>query len=243
MSRPYLPVAATTAVLAAIACGRATQPAAAPAEPAPPPAKAPIAAEPAAGGAAAVEPSAAGAASDEEEGLGRVGLDEVEADDPEEPEAAATPPPMPSELLVANGVAFLLDDPGSDLKERLTKKCEQRITEDHPEKIAECRSKERNKFGADVFVFRKQPGGGLRWQIYQRTGSILKEVYSARIELVDERETAFEIKPLDGSGNRHIFKGQHNVPVSMPSKHELVLEDPQYGKLIYRAKIGLVGKY
>ena len=251
MSRLGVFIASLITTLAGIACSGTVPPAATPQEPVPPAAPEVPAApasstapSPAAGGDEAASEQEAGVAPTNDEGPATEEPEtaaEEETSEPEQPAAPPPPPPLPSEVLVANGLAFLLDDPSSELKERLAEKCRQRLNDDDPAKLAECRTEERDRFGADVFVFKRE-AGGIRWIVYQRTRSVLKEVYRAQIKLVREEKDFFEIQPLVGSGNRYVFTNRGRIPVSMPSKHELVLHDPVYGKLIYRAKIGLVGR-
>lgn len=151
------------------------------------------------------------------------------------------PPPLPSEVLTAPRVAFLLDEPGSELKEHLTARCAAKIPEADLAERAACRQELRDEFTADVFVFRRAPGGGIRWQIYQRQGSTLREVHAANVQLMDETPSSFSLRTLSAKGVRPIGQGQRELPLTMPTKNELVLADPEFGRLVYRAKFGLVG--
>lgn len=235
----------TALVLAAAACGVSTPPAAAPTE------DSPERMSPTPSPAAAVTEGVGGAAGG---GLGDGGSAPTEpaaddgSGDPTGPDAVAAPddppapPPMPRDVLVSDGVAFLLDDPGSGLKDALTERCRQQATQDDPAKLAACRAEARDEFAADVLVFKNQPDGAIRWIVYQRSGTVLKEVHSAEVELVGETATSFKLRSRGGQGTRPLYAGRGDVPVQMPSRHELVIDDPKYGRLVYRAKFGLVGR-
>jgi hypothetical protein len=248
MGRTRARICITSMALLTVACGSGTRPPSAPDAVAAPEPTEPRARPEGASVPSSIGPTEdEGAAADEGPDVAAESDESPAADtDPEgqdlsPPPAPPTPPPLPSEALVADGVAYLLDDPGSELRDKLAEQCEAKVTDDDPARLAECRSKARDDFQADVFVFEKLPGGKIEWTIYQRAHSVLKEIYSAQVTLVDERQDGFRLRLGNAQGARPVFKGHGDVPFAMPSKNELVLDDPTYGRLVYRAKFGLVG--
>jgi hypothetical protein len=158
------------------------------------------------------------------------------------PGAAETPAPPskpPSELLLAEGVAFVLDWQNSTAKLVATEKCEKRVGDDTAA-VAQCVESERGKFAADVLRFRKI-GGQLRWTIYKRNGSQLQVVYSVPILFADETDYSVSLQ-LQGKGNGYppIMSQERTVPITFPSEYSIELNDPIWGTLIYSSKRGIV---
>src|SRR5512145_1434728 len=132
-------VGCVAAVLVVAACGSGTTSPSAPPPPAPalPDAVDETSIEPgsSAAGARPTTPGHGGASTTADGDVPTAG--EVPAtEEASPPSKSIGPPPMPHELLTVSGIAFLLDDPSSDLKQELTEECERRATEQDPAEIA-----------------------------------------------------------------------------------------------------------
>lgn len=105
----------------------------------------------------------------------------------------------------------------------------------------ECLRASREKFEADVLRFRRDGLGHIKLVIYRRNGSSLKELYVANVELDDSsgNKVKVEIKEA-GSGKRPIMRDRSKFELVLPNEYSLEFEDPQFGKLPYIAKVGLV---
>ena len=158
----------------------------------------------------------------------------------EEPDPISKPSKPASELITQADTDFLLDDTASELKAALKGQCEAKHEE--AAEVSECLSKAREEFGADVLSFRAAGNGSVRLTIYRRKASKLAEVYSASVVLKDDSETTVTVNPKGAKGQRPIFKGQGPFSVVVPDDYHLVLQDPKWGKLSYRAKYGLVAR-
>jgi hypothetical protein len=157
--------------------------------------------------------------------------------DSKESEEARRQPP--SAMLTAREVAFLIDYVNSDVRQSADAECDKEAKGDPAAKGA-CLEKARDKFQPDVLRFKKDEQGKLALVIYKRAGSSLREVYLAPIEFIDETSDSIGIK-FSGreKGQRPLFKSGKSV-VRVPNDYSIELTDPQFGKLIYNAKIGLV---
>ena len=162
--------------------------------------------------------------------------------------AAASPepaPPAPSrplgELLSARDLAFMIDYPASAVREAAETACG--AAGDDPAKRAECMTKARNDFQADVLRFRKDEQGRLFWVTYKRAGNTLTEIHTVRVEFTDPKPDSITLVPKGpDTGKRLLFKGAKKITLSVPDESTLVLEEPVLGKLVYKGKIGLVGQ-
>ena len=158
-------------------------------------------------------------------------------------EAPATPSQSPSDALTAARVAFLIDYANSDAKTKAVAACEKDPKKDDPNAKAACLQKARSQFLPDVLVFLKDKKGHVTLTIYKRNDSELKEVYIAPVAFADETPNSLRLKfKGGGSGQRPLFKNTNSPMLNMPNDYTLEIEDSEFGKLRYDAKIGLVDK-
>jgi hypothetical protein len=159
---------------------------------------------------------------------------------PPEPETIEKPSRPPVEILTGPDTAFLIDYSGSAPLEAARKTCSERSSADD-EAIAKCMSDARASFKADVLRFRQD---GAHWScvIYKREGSRLEEVYSARVELTEASPSTVKLKFTGAEkGVRVLLKAKRDAEIEVPNDYSFVLTDPELGRLVYEAKIGLIG--
>jgi hypothetical protein len=145
-------------------------------------------------------------------------------------------------VLTARDVAFLVDDSGSGLREVGRVECEKTVKADDPALLNSCITSAREKFQPDVLRFESDEKGNVVLSIYKRTGTALKEVYVASVVFSEETPEAVKLTVRGREqGQRPLFKAGTSL-VSVPNEYSLELEDMKYGRLVYNAKIGLVGK-
>jgi hypothetical protein len=162
--------------------------------------------------------------------------DEADTGAPAEPAPAEKPPP-PSETITATGVIFMLDYQGSDVAEAAKKKCGEEAGDDM-DKRAECLERERDGFKADALRFKQKRGADeVRWIIYRRDGGALKEVHNGRYQFAGESAKSVDLKLKGGAmGARPLFAGRSKITLSVPSTYRLIINDPRYGRLVYKAR-------
>lgn len=167
---------------------------------------------------------------------------EAEPEQPPEPKsilASDEPPRPPSEILTTEDVSFELDLNGSALKEILETKCESRVGDD-PAAMSQCVEKERSKFPADVLSFRRQMGGQLRWTVFKRNRNTLQVVYSVPFTFEDETESTISMRLQGkGTGYQPLLVPRKTIPLRIPDRYSVEVDDPQWGILLYKSKVGL----
>jgi hypothetical protein len=145
-------------------------------------------------------------------------------------------------LITLPKVAFQIeyDDSAPRLKAEAACKAQ---TKDDAQAMASCLQKARDQFLPDVLRFKKGNQGRWLVVIYKRSGSDLRELYSGAVELTDEPSSTVRLKVTGREqGQKPLFKGRTSALIKVPNEYSLELEDPQLGKLIYGAKIGLVNE-
>ena len=143
----------------------------------------------------------------------------------------------PIDVLTGPNVAFIVDYQNSQPYEAAQRTCESEAAEAR----GECMQKARAAFRADVLYFKKDAQGRFWLTVYERKGSALPELFKARVEFSDETASSVTLRLKEEKGTRPIFAGAGKIVVSVPSDYGLELNDPKHGRLVYGAKVGLVG--
>ena len=103
---------------------------------------------------------------------------------------------------------------------------------------ADCLERERDAFKADAMRFKQKSGANeVRWIIYRRDGEALKEVHNGRYQFAGETAKSVDLKLKGGSmGARPLFTARSTITLSVPSTYNLIIDDPRYGHLVYKAR-------
>jgi hypothetical protein len=154
--------------------------------------------------------------------------------------AETTATRRPIEVLTGPNVAFIVDYQNSQPYEVAERTCDSEAGDDGGAR-AECMKKARAAFRADVLYFKKDAQGRFWLTVYERKGSALPELFKARVEFADETANSVSVRLKEEKGTRPILVGAGKITVSVPNDYALELNDPKFGKLVYGAKVGLVG--
>lgn len=149
------------------------------------------------------------------------------------------PSRSPIDVLTSSDTAFVIDYAGSAPIETARRTCGEKFGTD-PELQAKCSSDARAAFKADVIRFRKD-GSRWSWTVYKRDGSRLDEVTSGRVEFSEESLNSVKLKFITDKGLRPLFKNKREAVLTVPNDYSFEVDDADWGKLEYEAKIGLVG--
>ncbi len=159
-----------------------------------------------------------------------------DTDSAAEPEPAKKPP-RPSEIITATGVIFMVDYQASDIADAAKQKCGDEAGDDMDAR-AECLKRERDGFKADAMRFKQKRGADeVRWIIYRRDGEAFKEVHNGRYQFAAETTKSVDLKLKGGGmGARPLFAGRSKITLSVPSTYNMIIDDPRYGRLVYKAR-------
>jgi hypothetical protein len=144
----------------------------------------------------------------------------------------------PIDILTSPDTAFVIDYAGSAPVEAARHACAGKSDGD-PAAQAKCLSEARDAFKADVIRFRKD-GSHWSWTVYKRAGNRLDEMTSGRVTLTEVSPSSVTIKFVTGRGMRPLLKNQREAVLTVPNDYSFEVDDPEWGKLAYEAKIGLV---
>jgi hypothetical protein len=162
------------------------------------------------------------------------------AEKPAEAEAEEKPSRPPIEIMTSPDTAFLINYSSSAPLEAARKACTEKGGADD-EAIAKCMSEARAAFKPEVLRFKKD-GAHFSCIIYKRDNSRLDEVYSARVELTEASPNSVKLKFTGGDkGMRPLLKNKRELALQVPNDYSVIWDDPDLGRLVYEAKVGLVG--
>lgn len=151
------------------------------------------------------------------------------------------PSRSPIDVLTSPDTAFLIDYAGSAPIEAARRTCAEKSAGE-AEAQAKCLSDARDAFKADVIRFRKEGKDGSRWSwtVYKRAGNRLDEVTSGRVALTETSPSTVNIKFVTDKGMRPLLKNKREAVLTVPNDYSFEVDDADWGKLQYEAKIGLV---
>ncbi|MBN2196956.1 MAG: hypothetical protein JW751_29395 [Polyangiaceae bacterium] len=144
----------------------------------------------------------------------------------------------PSELLTTKDIAFALEEDQSELEESAEWACA--ALKPKPEAFTTCVTRERDAFKAHVLQFTMDPAGRLVLIAYERRGNVLTDVFQSFVEFTEEAAEAVTVKLVDQpKGRQPFFKGERELRLQFPNRYGFFLEEPRYGRITYKSKVGL----
>jgi len=149
------------------------------------------------------------------------------------------PPKQLGDTITQTNIAYMINYNESEPKNAADKLCSKE-SHDDPRLHAKCMEKERSKFLADCLVFTKDDKGAF-FTVYRRVGTALKEISKSRIDLANDKGTSIDVSIKSDKGSRPVASGKKEFTVTAPSDATIQIDDPKLGKLLYDARIGLVG--
>jgi hypothetical protein len=172
-----------------------------------------------------------------------------EAKDEEKKDAKKEEPTGPSDgpgpitrtakdMLTAPEVTFMFSFNQSEPKAKAEEKC-QAQTKGQGKKMADCMRKASSKFGEDGIQF-KQEKGTWHWITLRRKGSTLTTLHKIPFEFGEEKPTSVVIKPTGRDTGRSPMRNiPKSVTIEVPNEFSIAIDDPEAGRLVYEAKIGI----
>lgn len=145
------------------------------------------------------------------------------------------------DIVTMPDVIFMFSFNESDVRQGAEERCD-KVGQDDPKKRAECMTKEKSKIEADGIQF-KQEKGDWYWITVKRKGAVLTNLHKLPIEFKDETDTSITVKPTGKDEGTLRGKGAPGeTKIEVPNDYQIVLTDPTHGRMVYEAKLGLVGE-
>jgi hypothetical protein len=144
------------------------------------------------------------------------------------------------DIVTAPDTLFMFSFNESDVKQRAEEACEGRSKGD-PKKRAECMTKEKGKIDSDGVGF-KQENGNWYFLTIRRKGKVLTNLHKVAFEWGAETPNSVVLKITGKDTGTKPGRFPNEVKIEVPNDYQIVLDDPEHGKMVYEAKIGLLSK-
>jgi hypothetical protein len=162
--------------------------------------------------------------------------------DKEEETGMPKPQRTPQDIITAPDVSFVLAFANSEAGEKAEKACSEK-SKDNPKKQNQCMAKARKEVLEDVMQFSKDKSEQWWWTVSHMSGQRLKAFHKVQIEFADEKGDSITIKLVGKDRGTKPWKNPPSkVTIGVPNEFSIEIKDPTHGKLVYEAKIGIVGK-
>lgn len=157
-----------------------------------------------------------------------------------EPEPVSKPSRPPVDVIAAPDMAFVINYASSALEAAAEKKCG---GAGDAAAQAACKQKERGEFMADVIQFKRDKDESVTWIVHRRKGSTLIRLHASPVKLTQKSENTVTVEITDDDKKpRVLFPNKRKFDVVVPNDYSIEIDEPRLGKLVYDAKIGIVGK-
>jgi hypothetical protein len=145
------------------------------------------------------------------------------------------------DIVTAPDVVFMFSFNESDVKKEAEERCDKKAKDD-PKKRAECMTKEKDKIEADGMQF-KQEKDRWYWLTIRRKGKVLVSLHKLPIEFEQDSDHSIVLKPVGKDEGTQRGKGAPGeTKVEVPNDYQIVITDPKHGRMVYEAKLGLLGE-
>jgi hypothetical protein len=172
----------------------------------------------------------------EEEKAGAKAEDEkTEAPEPAKPVRSA------KEIVLRPDVLYVPSLTASEPYKKAEKACAEKAKDD-PKKKADCMTKATRGMDSDGIAFQQDKEGKLWWLTIQRKGGTLVTLHRIEFEVGDDGENKVTLKPKGpDKGKKPMGNIPRELTIEVSGESELVIQDPKQGRLVYEAKLGLLG--
>ncbi len=147
-----------------------------------------------------------------------------------------------ADVLTAPEVVFMIDYANTDAYREAATGCAATFG-DALEERSQCLRAARAQFSADAIRFTTDEKGQLWWVTYKRHGSELSEAHASPVEFVtvEPHRVIMTVKGPE-QGQRPIMRDRSRIAIAVPDEYSIELRDSHFGRLVYDAKVGLVGR-
>jgi hypothetical protein len=144
------------------------------------------------------------------------------------------------DIITRKDVLFMYSFSASEPHQVAEKKCAEKSGDD-PKKKADCMSKAGKDSDSDGMAF-TEVDGKWWWLTIRRKGTGLVTLHKLEIDFGDDGEKQITIKPHGPDKGTKPGGTPKELVIEVPSESEIAVTDPKQGRLVYEAKMGLMGK-
>jgi hypothetical protein len=151
------------------------------------------------------------------------------------------PTRTPEDIITAPDVVFLFSFNDSDPKKKAEEKCSQSAGDD-AKRMNDCMARARKTFPADGHRFLKDDKEQWWWITVRQTGNRLVAIHRIPVDFADQTDASITLKPVGKDKGSAPMKPPAKVVFEVPNDYQIVLNDPEHGRLVYQAKVGIIAE-
>ncbi len=146
------------------------------------------------------------------------------------------------DLLLKPGVLYVFSWNASEPHDVAEKHCKQ-TAKDDPKKMSECMSAASKKVEQDSFAFQQEGEGNYWWLTVKRKGSSLVTLHKIGFDVEKDAADKVTLKPKGpDKGTKPMGGIPRELVVEVEGESSIAIKDPKLGRLVYEAKLGLMGE-
>jgi hypothetical protein len=145
------------------------------------------------------------------------------------------------DIITREDVLFMYSFNASEPHQVAEKKCAEKSGDD-PKKKADCMTKASQSADSDGMAFTADADGKFWWLTIRRKGTGLLTLHKVEIDFDGDSEKRVTIKPHGPDKGTKPGGLPKELVIEVPSESEIAVTDPKQGRLVYEAKMGLMGK-
>lgn len=142
--------------------------------------------------------------------------------------------------LTAPEVVFMFSFNESEVKEKAEKECDKKAGSD-AEKRGACMAAARRRVEADGYHFMQDDKGQWWWLVIRQKGNALAYLHRVPVEFTKDSATSVTLKPTGkDKGTAPWAQVPNEIVIETPNEYQIVVKDPELGRVVYEAKLGLL---
>jgi hypothetical protein len=166
------------------------------------------------------------------------GAQEAVAPEPEAPKVQRLTR-SPHDIVTSADVIFMFSFNSSDISDKTEKRCDSEAGSD-AKAHAECMRAVRDKIGIDGIQFKQDKKGAWWWITLRRKGSSLMALHRIEFDFGEEADFSINIHPKGkDQGLAPMARVPKEVVISVPNEYSIALDNPEWGRMVFEAKIGI----
>jgi hypothetical protein len=144
----------------------------------------------------------------------------------------------PAELITGPNLVYVFNFKESEVGIAAKERCEE-LGGDSPRAVAQCLEKARGKVPVELIRFIKEPSGEHWWVTYNRYKGNLLKWHRVQFQPGKESDERITLNLLGkDKGIAPMARVPRHLEIELPNDYSIVVKDPEFGDMLYDAKIG-----
>lgn len=146
------------------------------------------------------------------------------------------------DVLLKPDVLYVFSFADSEAHQAAEKQCKQ-SSHDDPQKTADCMDRASKRVDQDALSFQQDEEGKYWWLTVKRKGNSLVTLHRIGFDFGKDSDKKVVLKPHGpDKGTKPLGAIPKELVVEIEGDSEIAINDPKLGRLVYQAKLGLLGK-